>query len=46
LYIANAHSAIGKPEDVITSKMLTKLYGSPVEVIKAQGRLFVVGEEV
>lgn len=45
LYMANTHSAIGKPEEVITNENLTKLYGSPVEVIKAQGRLFVIGEE-
>jgi len=45
LYMANTHCAIGKPGDVITNENLTKLYGSPVEVIKAQGRLFVIGEE-
>jgi zinc/manganese transport system ATP-binding protein len=45
LYMANTHCAIGKPEEVITNENLTKLYGSPVEVIKAQGRLFVIGEE-
>jgi zinc/manganese transport system ATP-binding protein len=45
LYMANTHSAIGKPEEVITNANLTQLYGSPVEVIKAQGRLFVIGEE-
>jgi zinc/manganese transport system ATP-binding protein len=45
LYMANTHSAIGKPEEVITNENLTLLYGSPVEVIKAKGRLFVIGEE-
>lgn len=45
LYIANTKSAIGKPGEVITSEKLSKLYGSKVEVIKAQGRLFVIGEE-
>jgi len=45
LYIANMHSAIGKPEEVITSEKLSALYGSKVEVIKAQGRMFVIGEE-
>ena len=45
LYMANTHCAIGKPEEVITSENLTKLYSSPVEVIKAQGRIFVIGEE-
>jgi zinc/manganese transport system ATP-binding protein len=45
LYMANTHSAIGKPGEVITNTNLTRLYGSPVEVVKAQGRLFVIGEE-
>ena len=45
LYVANTHGTIGKPDEVITNENLTKLYGSPVEVIKAQGRLFVIGEE-
>jgi len=45
LYMANGHSAIGKPDEVITSEKLSALYGSKIEVIKAQGRLFVVGEE-
>jgi zinc/manganese transport system ATP-binding protein len=44
LYIANTHSAIGKPEEVITTEELSKLYGSDVEVIHTKGRLFVVGE--
>jgi zinc/manganese transport system ATP-binding protein len=44
LYVANTHGAIGKPEEVITGEKLSKLYGSPVEVVKAQGRLFVIGE--
>jgi len=45
LYMANTHSAIGKPKDVITTKALSKLYGSPVEVINTNGRIFVIGEE-
>lgn len=46
LYMANMHSALGKPEDVITTKELSTLYGSPVEVVNTKGRLFVVGEEL
>ncbi|GAC1350693.1 MAG: ABC transporter ATP-binding protein [Ktedonobacteraceae bacterium] len=45
LYIANGHSAIGTPDEVITSNMLTRLYGSPVEVVQALNRVFVVGAE-
>jgi zinc/manganese transport system ATP-binding protein len=45
LYMANGHSAIGTTDEVITSDTLTKLYGSPVEVVQALGRVFVVGAE-
>ncbi|MBO0781069.1 MAG: ATP-binding cassette domain-containing protein [Ktedonobacteraceae bacterium] len=43
LYIAHGHGAIGTPDEVITSATLSRLYGSPVEVVSALGRLFVVG---
>ena len=46
LFLARGHSAIGMPETVITSQTLTELYGSPVEVVKALGRYFVVGAEL
>jgi zinc/manganese transport system ATP-binding protein len=45
LYIANGQSAIGTPDEVITSATLSKLYNSSVEVVQALGRLFVVGAE-
>ncbi len=46
LYMAHGRSAIGAPDEVITSQTLTQLYGSPVEVIQALGRFFVVGAEL
>jgi zinc/manganese transport system ATP-binding protein len=46
LYIAHNRSRMGTPEEVITGEALTQLYGSPVEVIQAQGRFFVVGAEI
>ena len=42
LYLANGHGEIGKPDRVITAPILTKLYGSPVEVIRTHGRIFVI----
>ncbi len=45
LYMANGHVATGTPDEVITSATLTELYGSPVEVVQALGRIFVVGAE-
>lgn len=46
LYMANGHSAIGRPDEVVTSQTLSQLYGSPVEVVQALDRLFVVGAEI
>ncbi|WP_376795274.1 metal ABC transporter ATP-binding protein [Thermogemmatispora sp.] len=46
LYLARGHAAIGKPEQVITSATLSALYGAPVEVVEALGRLFVVGVDI
>jgi len=45
LYMANAKSLIGLPEEVINRERLSAIYGSPVEVVEALGRLFVVGVE-
>jgi zinc/manganese transport system ATP-binding protein len=46
LYMANGHSAMGTPDEVVTSQVLSQLYGSPVEVVHALNRLFVVGAEI
>ncbi len=46
LYLANGHSAIGTTAEVITSRTLTALYGAPVEVVQALGRVFVVGAQI
>jgi zinc/manganese transport system ATP-binding protein len=44
-YLAGGGAACGSPEQVITSRTLTALYGTPVEVLHASdGRLVVVGE--
>jgi zinc/manganese transport system ATP-binding protein len=45
LYIAQGRSASGTPDEVITSETLSRLYGSPVEVVQALDRVFVVGAE-
>jgi zinc/manganese transport system ATP-binding protein len=46
LYLARGHTAIGRPQEVITAATLSALYGTPVEVVEALGRLFVVGVEI
>ena len=35
---------LGKVEDVLTTEALTALYGAPVDVVRAGGRVFVVAE--
>ncbi len=46
IYIANKKVASGLPSEIITSKKLTELYGSNVEVLKSQsGRIAVLGME-
>ena len=45
IYLAGGNAAEGRPEDVITSGTLTRLYGAPIEVLRASdGRLVVVGQ--
>lgn len=44
VYIASGGAACGTPEEVITTKTLTRLYDTPVEVLRtSDGRLVVVG---
>ncbi len=45
LYLSNGRSALGRPDEVITTDALSRLYGSRVEVVTAQGRRFVIGAE-
>ncbi|GAA3638029.1 metal ABC transporter ATP-binding protein [Microbacterium awajiense] len=43
LYIAGGSFMLGSPDEVLDSDVLTRLYGAPVEVLRAGGRLVVVG---
>lgn len=43
LYLADGGFRIGAPDEVLRSEVLTELYGSPVDVIRAHGRVIVVG---
>lgn len=43
LYLAGGRFRVGAPEDVMTTEVLSDLYGSHVEVIHANGRIVVVG---
>jgi zinc/manganese transport system ATP-binding protein len=42
LYLANGQFRLGRPSEVLTSQGLTELYGAPVDVLHAQGRIIVV----
>lgn len=43
LYIAGGRFLLGTPEEVLQTEVLTALYGTPVFVFRAGGRLVVVG---
>ncbi len=46
VYAAQGQVVSGKPEDVIKTETLTRLYGAPVEVLRtSDGRLVVVGQQ-
>ncbi len=44
-YLAACKAAIGPVDEVIRSDVLTRLYGAPIEVIHAGGRVFVASED-
>jgi zinc/manganese transport system ATP-binding protein len=45
VYIAGGTAVEGSPEQVISSETLSRLYGAPIEVLRAaDGRLVVVGQ--
>ena len=43
LYLAGGRFRVGTPDEVMTSAVLSELYGGPVEVIRAHGRYLVAG---
>ncbi|ALS58275.1 ABC transporter ATP-binding protein [Rathayibacter toxicus] len=43
LYLANGRFRIGTPDEVLRSEVLSELYDAPVDVIRARGRIIVVG---
>ncbi len=45
VYVAKGQVVCGRPEEVIRTETLTRLYGAPVEVLRTtDGRLVVVGQ--
>jgi zinc/manganese transport system ATP-binding protein len=42
VYLADGRAACGKAEEVVSSEVLSRLYGHPVEVLRVHGRVIVV----
>ena len=45
LYVGAGRAVLGSIDDVITGPVLSKLYGSPIEVIRVGQRIFVVAAD-
>jgi zinc/manganese transport system ATP-binding protein len=43
LYLAPGRWAIGTPDEVLTTETLSRLYETPVDVLRVRGRIVVVG---
>lgn len=42
LYLARGRAALGSVDEVITTPVLSRLYGAPMDVVRADGHIFVV----
>ena len=42
LYLGRAQAALGTVDDVITGPVLSRLYGSEIDVVRLKGRIFVM----
>lgn len=46
LYLGSGAAALGTVDEVITRPVLSRLYGSPIDVMRANGRIFVMSGDV
>ncbi len=45
IYVARGQVAVGSPDEVVTTETLSRLYNTPVEVLRASdGRIVVIGQ--
>jgi zinc/manganese transport system ATP-binding protein len=44
LYLGQRHAALGTVPEVITGPVLSGLYGTPIEVVRAAGRIFITAD--
>ncbi len=42
LYLGEGHAALGSVDEVMTGPVLSRLYGTDIEVVRIQGRIFVM----
>lgn len=42
LYLGGGYAALGTVAEVVTSPVLSRLYGAPIEVVRVNGRIFVM----
>ncbi len=42
LYLGQGHAALGTVDEVITGPVLSRLYGSEIDVVRVNGRIFVM----
>ncbi len=45
LYVAAGRVAVGAVDEVVTGPVLSRLYGAPIEVVRAGGRVFVLAAD-
>jgi zinc/manganese transport system ATP-binding protein len=41
LYLGNGHAALGTVDEVATGPVLSRLYGTDIEVVRTDGHVFV-----
>jgi zinc/manganese transport system ATP-binding protein len=42
LYLGHGHAALGNVDEVVTGPVLSRLYGSEIDVVRLNGRIFVM----
>ena len=42
LYLGNGHAALGTVDEVVTGPVLSRLYGTDIDVYRVEGRIFVM----
>ena len=42
LYLGNGHAVLGSVEEVVTAPILSKLFGTDIQVLRADGHIFVM----